>query len=76
MQSGYAELLGLYPVKVFNKNSEIPSVATPPFRLRDKDLLPLSTYFDVPVMNFEDGNYSDFKHDGCPAVAARYEERR
>ena len=75
VQSAYSELLGLYPTELLTESEKIPSVAMPPFKVRDKDVSHQYFFPTVPVMNFERGNFNDFRTECCDIVAERYEKR-
>ena len=85
MQSGYSELMGLYPPEPDNLEAgrEIPwldRVSMPPFNVRDsieintklgKSPLPHS-HTAVPLFNVEKTNLKSFRPGGCQFVSDEY----
>ena len=89
MQSGYSELMGLYPPEPYNLDSGmeisgLASLSMPPFNVRDsteinkklgKSPLP-HNHTAVPVFNVEKTNIKNLKPGGCQLVEDEYERRK
>jgi hypothetical protein len=64
MQSGYAELMGMYPPQYSESESYIKSKHLPPMAVRNQ-LIPDLAYVQIPLYNYL-SSYSRAALDLCP----------
>ena len=89
MQSGYSELMGLYPPGAGDQLTKaqrkvVEGISAPPFKVRDAgkineemgaDALPQSLVA-IPVPNFENADiHDDVGYDGCPYMNTVHDAR-